>query len=45
MYCKEAHGLKAVAIKVKARNSDEVAVSGIADGTVVALAQPVEGKS
>ncbi|MCU1291985.1 MAG: hypothetical protein JWP08_835, partial [Bryobacterales bacterium] len=37
-------GFEPVAVKIEARNPDEVAVSGIAAGTVVALAQPGEGK-
>jgi multidrug efflux pump subunit AcrA (membrane-fusion protein) len=44
VYRKGSRGFEPVTVKIEARNPDEVAVSGIAAGTVVALAQPSEAK-
>ena len=45
VYVKSDHGYLPEEVRVQARNPDEVAVEGIAAGTVVALTQPVqEGK-
>ena len=44
VYRKNGRGFEPVPVKVEARNPDEVAVSGLSGGTVVALAQPGEGK-
>ncbi len=40
VYVKSADGFEAKPVRVRARNTDQVAVEGIAAGTVVALADP-----
>jgi hypothetical protein len=40
VYVKGEHGFSPVSIKIEARNSDEAAVTGIKNGTVVALIRP-----
>jgi multidrug efflux pump subunit AcrA (membrane-fusion protein) len=45
VYRKGPRAFEPVTVKVEARNPDEVAVSGLPEGTVVTLAQPGEGKS
>lgn len=45
VYLKENKEFRQTAVRVKARNSDEVAVDGIAPGSTVALLEPTKGKS
>jgi HlyD family secretion protein len=45
VYVKRPHAYVPVQVTVKARNPDEVAVEGIAPGSLVALTGPTQGKS
>jgi HlyD family secretion protein len=45
VYVKRPHAYVPVQVTVKARNPDEVAVEGIAPGSLVALTDPTQGKS
>ncbi len=45
VYRKTPRGFEPVTVKIEARNPDQVAISGIAEGTMVSLVQPLDGRS